>query len=348
MTEQDGMKNHNGGYYFISKLQREDYYIDATYFSNGATTEKQVGNLDELDVPMRSDEFLWARAIGFSNTDQMDDLREKFSINEEIFEDIGDSFKHPIINIFEEIAFVKVKTVDFDENINVKSSQINIIIGLNFVLSFEPERSESIDGLVKRIQYSHGKIKYSGADYLAFALVDSIVDGYYLTIEKLSEEIDILDDELAHKAHKHIYHKMQKVRKVIFQLLKSIWQLPELLHGLEIEENEIIRDETVPYIRNLYDHTLNVTRSIDSLKELVATMLNIYLANVNNRMNEIMKVLTVIGTIFLPLTFIVGIYGMNFKYMPELETRWGYPAILALMAAIAGGFLAYFKKKKWF
>jgi magnesium transporter len=186
-----------------------------------------------------------------------------------------------------------------------------------------------------------------GADYLVYALIDAIIDNYFTILEKLGETIEDMEDKLVTSPTSETLQTLHDLKREMIFLRKSVWPLREVVNRLERSESPLIKKSTRVYFRDVYDHTIQVMDSVDTFRDMLSGMLDIYLSSISNRMNEIMKVLTVIATIFIPLTFIVGIYGMNFKYMPELGQRWGYPAVLILMLAITIAMLIYFRKKKW-
>src|SRR6185369_16099561 len=198
-----------------------------------------------------------------------------------------------------------------------------------------------------RLRNEKGQLRQAGVDYLLHALLDVIVDNYFLVLEKLADRIEEIENELIEKPSSDTLHAIYRLKREMLFLHKAVWPLREVVGRLQRRDSELIQESTVLYLRDLYDHTVQVLETLETLRDMVSGMLDIYLSSVSNRLNEVMKVLTVIATIFKPLSFIVGLYGMNFKHMPELEWRYGYPAVLLLMAAIFIGMLAYFRKKRW-
>lgn len=186
-----------------------------------------------------------------------------------------------------------------------------------------------------------------GADYLAYALIDSIVDNYFLTLEKQGEKIEFLEDELVANPTRSTLQIIHNLKSDMILLRRSVWPLREVIGGLERGEPPLIKESTKVYLRDIYDHTIQVIDTIEAFRDMLSGMLDIYLSSISNRLNEVMKVLTIIATIFMPLTFLAGVYGMNFRYMPELERPWGYPLILLIMLVIGVSMLIYFRKRKW-
>ncbi|MCF6158976.1 MAG: magnesium/cobalt transporter CorA, partial [wastewater metagenome] len=199
----------------------------------------------------------------------------------------------------------------------------------------------------ERIRTNKGRIRKMGADYLAYCLLDAIVDNYFIIMETLGEKIESLEDELVSNPTPRVLHAIYNLKRNMILLRRSVWPLRELIGGLERGESSLIQESTRIYLKDIYDHTIHIIDTLETFREMVAGMLEIYLSSISNRLNAVIKVLTMIATIFMPLTFIAGIYGMNFKHMPGLEWRWGYPLILLVMSTIGITMVYYFKKKKW-
>jgi len=192
-----------------------------------------------------------------------------------------------------------------------------------------------------------GRIRKMGADYLTYSLVDSVVDNYFITLEKLGEKIEFLEEELVENPTTEILQEIHHLKRGLIILRKSIWPLRELINTLERGESSLVKETTLLYLRDVYDHTIQVIDTVETFRDMLSGMLDIYLSIISNRMNEVMKVLTIIATIFIPLTLVAGIYGMNFKYMPELEWRWAYPLVILVMVVIGVFMLIYFRRKRW-
>jgi magnesium transporter len=209
------------------------------------------------------------------------------------------------------------------------------------------ESEEDIFSPIRERLKSGGKIRRSGADYLAYSLMDLVVDQYFLILEDLGETIENLEEELVAAPSPQTIHQIHRLKRDMIILRRSVWPLREVLSQLERRESPLIQEATAIYLKDVYDHVIQVIDTIETFREMLSGMLDVYLSSMSNRLNEIMKVLTIIATIFIPLTFIAGLYGMNFKHMPELEWRWGYFMVLGVMGLMCFGMLVYFKKKKW-
>jgi len=229
-----------------------------------------------------------------------------------------------------------------------EAEQVSLILGSNFVISFQEGKEGDVFNPVReRIRSGKGLIRTMGSDYLAYSLIDMIVDSYFLILERLGEKIELLEEALVAHPTATTLQEIRKFKTEMIFVRRVVWPLRELVSGLRRKESPLIKETTEIYLRDVYDHTVQVMDTIELYREMLSGMLDIYLSSVSNRLNSVMKVLTIIATIFMPLTFIAGIYGMNFKYMPELEWRWGYPAIWLIVVAIGISMLIYFKKRKW-
>jgi len=234
-----------------------------------------------------------------------------------------------------------------EEKHDITAEQVSIILGSNFVISFQEQEGDVFKFIRERIRNGKGRIRKVGSDYLAYALVDAIVDNYFIILEKLGEKIEEMEEELVTNPTPETLQTIHHLKREMIFLRKSVWPLREVISALERGEPTLIHESTGIYLRDLYDHTIQVIDSIETFRDMVSGMLDIYLSSISNRMNEVMKVLTIIATIFIPLTFIAGIYGMNFQYMPELGWHWGYPAVWFVICAIFIVMLVYFKRKRW-
>jgi magnesium transporter len=234
-----------------------------------------------------------------------------------------------------------------EENGDIITDQVSIIFGSNYVLSFQEREIDIFNPLIERLKNPASRLRKSGVDYLAYGLIDAVVDNYFLILERFGEQIESLEEELIIWPRPATIHAIQNYKRDMIILRKSVWPLRELVNGLQRSESELIEETTRIYLRDIYDHTIQVIDSIETYRDILSSMVDVYLSSLSYKMNDVMKVLTVIATIFIPLTFIAGVYGMNFKYMPELELRWGYPAVMVFMTAIGITMFTYFKKKGW-
>jgi len=249
---------------------------------------------------------------------------------------------------FVDYIFIVLKMLYYDEKGNeTKAEQVSVILGSNFVISFQESEGDVFDPIRERIRTLRGRIRKMGADYLAYALIDTIVDNYFVILEKLGEKIEDIEDELVTNPTLDTLQTIHSLKKEMIFLRKSVWPLREVISRLERWESPLINKSLDIYLRDVYDHTIQVVDSIETFRDMLSGLLDIYLSSVSNRMNEIMKVLTIIATIAIPLTVITGIYGMNFQFMPELQWQLSYPLVLLAMLTLGILMIRYFRIKKW-
>jgi magnesium transporter len=290
----------------------------------------------------------WINVDGVHNVPMLEKLGECFGLHRLVMEDILNTDQRPKMEDFGDYLYVVLKMLSVGKSGETVTEQISIIVGTNFVLSFQEGIEGDVFNLIReRLRAGKGRIRKMGADYLAYSLLDAVVDNYFVILEKFGDKIELLETELiADPTQKTVQRLYQLKRELIF-LHNAVWPLREVVNSLGKHESPLIRQTTVPYLRDVYDHVIHIIDTVDIYREMLSGMLDMYLSSVSNRLNEVMKVLTIIATIFMPLTFIAGVYGMNFKYMSELEWRYGYPLVLFVMLGIGVAMLFYFKRKKW-
>jgi magnesium transporter len=262
-------------------------------------------------------------------------------------EDILNTDQRPKIEDFDDYIYIVLRLINYNQDREVTSEQISLILGRNFVISLQESDGEVFAPILERLRTSKGRIRKSGADYLVYTLMDLIVDNYFVVLEKFGEALEYLEEEVVTKPSTQTLQDIHRFKYDMIMLRKSVWPLREVIGRLERRESDLIQEATGIYFKDVYDHTIVAIDNIETYRDILSGMLDIYLSSISNRLNEIMKVLTIIATIFMPLTFLAGVYGMNFKHMPELEWTWGYPASLGLMLVISLSMLIYFRKKKW-
>ncbi len=290
----------------------------------------------------------WIDIEGLHDVEMIREIGDHFSIHPLVLEDVLNVNQMPKVEIGENYIYVVLKMLSYNDNTNkVDGEQVSIITGENYVITFQEREDDMLDPIRERIRTNKGRIRNMGADYLCYSLLDIITDHYFILLEKIGEQMEDLEEELMQGPRKETLKQLYLLKRENMLLRKSVRPLREVITRLERSESKLIHRKTMPYLRDLYDHTIQVIDTVETYRDLVAGLVELYLSSVNNRMNEVMKVLTIIATIFIPLTFIAGIYGMNFQYMPELEWPWAYFAVLFIMFLIAIGMLLYFKRKKW-
>jgi len=310
--------------------------------------EKQVDNIEACFEFKTTPTMTWINIDGLHDISIMEKTGKHFDIHPLILEDILNTGQRPKFVDMGKYIFLVLKMLRYDEqNRTIISEQVSIVLALNYVISFQENIGDVFDPIRDRIRNAKGRIRKTGPDYLMYALLDAIVDGYFCILEKLGDKIESLEEELVDNPTENTIKQIHHLKRELIYLRRSVWPLRELISGMERSESTLITQTTDVYLRDLYDHTIQVIDTMESFRDMVSGMLDIYLSSISNRMNAVMKVLTIIATIFIPLTFIAGIYGMNFKYMPELQWKWGYLSVWIVMVIIGACMLIYFRRKKW-
>ncbi len=299
----------------------------------------------DIEECLSSTGVTWVNIDGVHETDIIEKVGECFNIHPLTLEDIASTEQRPKMEDYSEYVYIVLRMLSYTSG--VESEQISLVCGRNFVISFQEKQGNVFDAVKERIKNGAGRMRKMGADYLAYALVDTVVDMYFSILENLGEVIDDTEESLLTDPGPETMESIQMLKREMMVLRKSVWPLREVVSQLERGESSLFGKATKVYLRDVYDHTIQVIDTIETYRDMLSGMLDIYLSSISNRMNEVMKLLTIIATIFIPLTFLAGVYGMNFKYMPELENQWSYPVLWVIMAAIALVMVAYFKRKKW-
>jgi magnesium transporter len=310
--------------------------------------EKELETIEE-SFPFRDTPTItWINIEGLHQLEIIEKVGKHFNIHPLILEDIANTEQRPKMEDFDDYIFLILKNLCFEEKERkIKVEQVGLILGSNFVISFQEGDGNVFDPVRRRIINGKGRIRKMGADYLTYALTDVIVDGYFLILERIGDRIEDLEEELIDEPGPETMHSIHNLKREMLLFHKSVWPLREVLSKLEKGESDMFSESTELYLRDVYEHTIHVIDTIDTFRDMLSGMLDLYISSISNKMNEVMKVLTIIATIFIPLTFIAGVYGMNFRYMPELEWRYGYPMILLVMLIIGLGMMIYTKKKGW-
>ena len=311
--------------------------------------EKTAVNIEEIFPFRDSQSITWINVDGLHDTSTIEKIGNHFGLHPLIQEDIVNTEQRPKTEDFGTYIFIVLRMLDYDaKRKEIMNEQVSLVLGNNFVLSFQEDVGDVWDSLRERIRNNKGHIRKEGADYLAYSLMDAIVDNYFTILEKAGENLEDIEEKLIAAPAKDTLPTIYHMKREMLILRKSVWPFREVVNALGHDENALIKDSTRIYLRDIYDHTIQVIDTIENYRDMISTLVDVYLSSVSNRLNEIMKVLTILSSIFIPLTFIVGIYGMNFVHMPELNLTWTYPALLILMVLIAASMVFYFKRKKWF
>lgn len=311
-------------------------------------TEKRLRRVEE-SFPFRDDpKMTWINIDGIHDTKVIEKIGKHFMVHPLILEDILNTEQRPKIEEFQDHVFIVLKMMMYDmRDKEIKPEQVSIIFGKNFVISFLEKEGDIFETVKARLKVGKGKIRELGADYLAYTLMDVIVDHYFVTLEKMGEQIEELEDELLENPDQNALREIHSLRRQVIVLRRSIWPLREVVSSFQRLESKLVKRTVGIYLRDIYDHIIHIVDTIESYRDSLSGMLDIYLSSINNRMNSVMKVLTVITTIFIPLSFITGVYGMNFEYMPELQWEYGYFVVWGVILVTVITMLALFIRKKW-
>jgi magnesium transporter len=317
-------------------------------YSETEVREREVETLDQCFARTRAPGVTWVSVTGVHDVEVLQRLGACFNLHPLVLEDITNTDQRPKLEDYEGYLFIVAKTFDSAAtDLDAYVDQVSLILGSNFVISFEERESDLFDPIRERIADGRGHLRKAGADYLAYSLIDAVVDRYFVVLEALGEKVEDLEEKLVTDPTSATLQVVRQLKSEMIVLRKAVWPLREVIASLGRGESPLIQETTAVYLRDVHDHIIEVIDTMETYREMVSGMLDIYLSSISLRMNEIMKVLTIIATIFIPLTFVAGVYGMNFRYMPEISSPWGYPAVLAVMALAAGGMLLYFRKRKW-
>jgi magnesium transporter len=291
---------------------------------------------------------LWVHIDGLANIELLEGIGSHFNLHHLTLEDILNADQRPRQEPYEDYTYLVLKSVFYNEKEQAfEFTQISLVIGQNFVISISDCDTSIFEPLKKRIAAGKGNIRMHGSDYLAYSLIDIVVDSYYAVLENFGEKLDSLEESLLKSMNDKTLHSIHFYKREMFRIRQAVWPLREALNGLIQSDSVFIHAETNLHLRDVYSHAVQIIDSIEIYREMLSAMTEIYLSIVNNKLNEVMKILTIFAAIFIPLTLISGIYGMNFLYMPELSWRYGYLFALSLMAVVAAVLLCYFKRKRW-
>ncbi|MEA3508675.1 MAG: magnesium/cobalt transporter CorA [Synergistota bacterium] len=302
----------------------------------------------ELECPSPGRETtLWINVDGLHDTELLQKTGKRFSIHPLVLEDICNTGQRPKMEDYGDYLYIVMKMATWNtETRQVDFEQVSLVLTENCVISFQERPGDVFEPVRQRLRLGKGRIKKHGADFLAYSLLDAAVDEYFVLLEQIGDQVAALEDDLLDDPGNHIVAGIHELKREMIYLRKTAWPLREVVALLERSDGLVTAD-TALYARDLYDHVIQVIDGIETLRDVISGMLDVYLSSVSNRMNEIMKVLTIIATIFIPLTFLAGVYGMNFRYMPELQWKWAYPVVWLVMLGVAGWMVRFFRRRGW-
>lgn len=316
-------------------------------FNASVCDEKELERVEELTIAFEPDNVTWVDIQGFGAASFMKQVQEHFGLHPLAIEVVVNVPQRPKLEVFDDHLVIVTRMVRLVSAEQVDIEQVTVVIGENYVLTFQERPGDVLNPVRRRIRSGTGKMRNGGSSYLAYAIIDTIVDGYYPVIEALGEHLDQLEHEVVERPTKNVLRELNRTKNMLANLRRAIWPQRDAVNTMLRDEHPLISDEVRLYIRDTHDHCIQTAEVVEMYREIATGLMNIYLSSIANRTNEVMKVLTIMASIFIPLTFMVGVYGMNFDHMPELHVRWAYPALCVIMLSTATGLLIFFRKKGW-
>lgn len=332
----------------VGEQKTETMSVCELSYNPETVTECDIPDINEYSIRPDFKGVTWLDINGIHDTSVIERVGGIFNIHGLVLEDILNTFQRPKIQDFDEHLFLVLKMLSYDTEKNeLRSEQVSFLVGADWIISFQERPGDVFEPVRERIRKDKGRIRKMKADYLLYALVDAIVDNYFVLMEAVGTDIEEAEASIVESPSPEILHLVQKLRKELIFLRKGVWPLREILNTLLRGETKLVEKTTLIYIRDIYDHTIQVIETTETYRDMVSGLQDLYLSSISNRMNEVMKVLTIIATLFIPLTFIAGVYGMNFEFMPELKWKLGYFLVLGVMLLLGLGMFLFFRRKKW-
>lgn len=324
-----------------------------------AFVEKALASVDEIDAQTDGKKILWINIDGLGDSDILQRLGSRFGLHPLALEDVVNLHQRPKVEAYDDHLFIILRMPEArveqpDERLpRLETEQVALCMGAGFVITFQERPGDIFEPVRQRLRRAGGRIRAHGADYLAYALIDATIDAYFPIMEEYGERVEALENEVLDKAEHRQMAQIHDLKRDLLTARRAIWPQRDMLSALIREDTPLVEARTQIYLRDCHDHTIQLIDMIETGREICSGLVEIHLSSVGNRMNEVMKVLTIIATIFIPLTFVVGVYGMNFDQaagplnMPELGWRYGYPTVMLMMGVIAAGLVAWFYRKGW-
>lgn len=328
-----------------------NHKVKLTHFSYNKSTLIEDADLVPNDLPKetisRDDLNSWINVDGVHDTEFIKAIGDQFALHPLVLEDIANTKERPKIEDFDNYLYFVMNMCDHRMEDGIIMEQVSIVLGKSFILSFQEDPDDIFDPIRKRLRMEGSRVRKHHSDYLAYLLLDAVVDRYFVILEHLGDRIAETEEILMDAPDKSTLQTIYFLKRELNKLSKAVWPMREIVGNLKRMDTPLVSKHNNAFLRDLHDHILSVIDTVENYRDSLSSMIDLYLSTTSNRMNETMKVLTVISTIFIPLTFITGFYGMNFEFMPELHTPWSYPLIIALMAVMVAGQLYYFRRKRW-
>ncbi len=330
----------------IGERKSEKVTVAVFRYSTTSCEELQVEQVDQLSPPA-DESVIWINVGGVHKVEMVETLGKQFSLHPLLLEDVTNTDQRPKLDDYEAYIFLVMKMLSLTDRKDIAIEQVSFVLGKNYVISFQENGTDVFQPVRERLRGGKGRLRQSGADYLLYALVDAIVDQYFAVLEHIGEKIEAVQQAVVDDPKPETLNEIHALKRQLLFVRRAVWPLRDVITNLSRSDCSFLQHPTKLFFRDVYDHVVQIVDTIEILRDMVSASLDIYLSSVSYRLNTIMRVLTVITTIFMPLSFIASIYGMNFEYMPELRSPWGYPLVLGVMAAVGVGMLVLFRNKRW-
>lgn len=338
-----------GSLIFIGDQKMDSAKVRLIDYDSVSLSDEELKDINAASHLKNTSTVTWININGIHDVEMIQNIGKLFELHPLIMEDILNTGQRPKLETFEDYIFIVLKMIRFDnETKTIFNEQLSIVFGKNYLLTFQEQPSEIFNSVSERIKKQTSRIRRTGTDYLAYALIDTVVDNYIFSIESIGQKIEDLEDDVLNNPDTSVMEKINLFKREINYMRKSIRPAKDAVLRISRLDSELIQEQTLPFLKDLEDLSLQATEAIETYRYLLTDQLNLYNSVIANKMNDIMKVLTIFAAIFIPLTFIAGIYGTNFEYLPELKYKYSYFIFWAVIIAVAGALIVYFKRKNWF
>jgi magnesium transporter len=333
----------------LDKTLSKDVSMELFEFGDNILIKHHIKNANEIKPFLDVNHKFWLNLCGLENDHLLKEISELFAIHPLTLEDIKNTSQRPKFEEFDENIFVVAKMIYYKNKAHGPiTEQVSILFGKNYIISIQENPYDIFDPIRTRLENPVGKMRKMGTDYFAYTLLDAIVDRYFDCLENAVEKIETLEDHIIGQSKKTKLPEIFQQRKTIQQIKRNVWPTRELLSAWKKSESPLIKKKTNPFINDVYEHVIEIIENLEIQRESISALVELFMSNLSLKQNEVMKTLTIIATIFIPLTFIAGVYGMNFQFMPELGWKYGYLFIWILFLGSTLAMVYYFKRKKWF
>ena len=337
-----------GAMVYTGKKVEQKLFIESFNYNKETYQEKELPNVEEAFAYKISSPISWLNINGLNHVGAIEKIGNHYDIHPLVLEDIVNTAQRPKIDEYEDYLFIVLKMLYYDDKDTIVSEQVSFILGKSYVITFQESEGDVFNTVRERIRHGRGRIRTMDSDYLLYALIDAVIDHYFVIIETLGNKIEDLESDVFDGIQDdNITRQIQDLKREILRVRRAIFPLREVISRIERHESPLIKDKTKTFFRDIYDHIIQVSENIDIYREMVWSLMDMYMTTISNKMNEVMKVLTIMASIFIPLTFFAGIYGMNFDYIPELKYKYSYFILWGIFIMMVIGMVIYFRRKKW-